>query len=204
MERKNILSSQKEIVVNSWKENFRVSRTGERIVFIYSGNISAETYCAFVSLDYQTLVHLGVISYTVEYDYDRDTREYVLHCHTFIDSVLNEKLSFELTDEEDWLELFRLSELEKKEETEDTLKAFLSKTSDEIADYLKENEMDLWQELRQNIINELEADDLLDGLKEEVAEDWISENSNSAFHSALGHMGSCEIRDALKDAIDEL
>ena len=204
MERKNILTSQKEIVVNSWKEGFRVSHADERIVFIYNGDISAETYCAFICLDFQTLKRLGVVSYSVNYVYDRDTKEYVLQCHTYIDNVMNEKLSVELTDSEDWLELFRLSELEKREETEDTLKAFLSKTTDEIVDYLKENEMDLWQELRQNIINELEADDLLDGLKEEVAEDWISENSNSAFRSALSHMGNYEIRDALKEAIDEL
>lgn len=93
MERKSILALQKEVVKNSLKEGFRLSGVDKAE---YLRDTSTGTYCALIGLDYHTVTKLGKVTYSISYL--KENELFLLLCETYIDSVMNDKLSVILED----------------------------------------------------------------------------------------------------------
>lgn len=218
MERKNILTSQKEIVKNSWKGDFSKS---EIDTFGYYGCISEETYCAFISLDYNTLARLGNVTYDISYlkEVKEGKEFFLLLCLTSINSAINDRLSVTFEDSEDWLGLFSTNQEEGKARwlpsnwkeliTDEQLHDILQERNIQTIECL--NDDDVPDEMKTHIAidwcenNSCELKDYLsDDDKETIADDWIEENASTAFDKALGNMGDYETREAIKEAIDNL
>lgn len=214
MERKNILTSQKEIVKNSWKDEF--SKSGVDVVK-YLGNISAETYCAFLSLDYHTVARLGNITYSISYlkEVKEEEELFLLLCETFIDSVMNDKLSFILEDSEDWLGLFStkvgnaqwLPSNWKELITDEQLHDILQERNIQTIECL--NDDDVPDEMKERIArewcknNSVELEQYLDDYnKEKIAYDYIDNNPNEVADNAFSKLS--DPKDFIKECIDSL
>ena len=171
MERKNILTSQKEVVKN-WKSGFKSHPCDEGIKYIYEGDpsegmlTSAETYCALIGIDYQTVKRFGEVSYSVEYNCVNDL--YILRCETYIGNIMSEPLSVEYEDNEDWLgfygETFGKTDGDKLPQNWKELI-----TDEQLHDILRERNI--------QTIECLNDDDVPDEMKERIAKDWCSNNS---------------------------
>jgi hypothetical protein len=214
MEIKNILSSQKEIVIG-WKGDFReqITTEGEKC-FTDCGNISAETYCALIGLDYRTVERLGEVTYSLDYHYNEGIS--VLYCSTFIDSVMNDKLSVGLEDTGDWLGLF--NELGKAQWLPSNWKELI--TDEQLHDILRERNIqtiecliddDVPDEMKERIARdwcENNSDELKDFLtdddREDIAYAYVESNPSDMADRAFGCMSSCDQRDFVKDCIDNL
>lgn len=172
MERKNILTSQKEVVKNSWESRFnnswgsRFNNSGVDVVK-YLGAISAEIYCAFIGLDYSTVKRLGNVTYSISYlrEVKEEEELFLLLCETYIDSVMNDKLSVILEDSEDWLGMF--STKQNEEGLPSNWKELI--TDEQLHDILRERNI--------QTIECLIDDDVPDEMKERIARDWCSNNS---------------------------
>lgn len=216
MERKNILTSQIVIVKNECKEDFCKSGTD---TFGYFGGISAETYCAFISLDYSTVRRLGNVTYNISYlkDIQEGDKPFCLLCETLIDSVVNDKLSFILDDSEDWLGLFN-TEGGKAQWLPSNWKELI--TAEQLHDILQErniqtieclNDDDVPDEMKERIAvdwckkNSSELKDYLsDSDKELIAYDYMDENACTCASHCFEKMSSYEQKDFIKECIDNL
>lgn len=212
MEIKNILSSQKEIVIG-WKGDFREQTTteGEKC-FTDCGNISAETYCALIRLDYQTVARLGEVTYSLDYHYNEGIS--VLYCSTFIDSVMNDKLSVGLEDSGDWLGLF--NEGSKAQWLPSNWKELI--TDEQIHDLLVSKNIqtieclidsDVPDEMKERIArewckeNSCRLEEFLDDYdKEKIAYDYIDDNPDEVAGKAFDKLS--DPKDFIKDCIDNL
>lgn len=211
MERKSILTAQKEVVKNSLKEGF--SPKGAE-TFEYLGDISAETFCALIELDYHTVAKLGNVTYSISYL--KENELFLLLCETHIDSVMNDKLSVILEDTEDWLGLFKTEgkaqwlpsnwkELITDEQLHDILQERNIQTieclnDDDVPDEMKERIAKDW--CKEN--SEELKDFLSDSDKSDIAYDYIDENSSDCVDRAYGNLGSYDKKEFIKDCIDEL
>ena len=63
---------------------------------------------------------------------------------------------------------------------------------------------EIYEEFREQIISELTTDDIPDSLTEDVAYNWISNNSEEAFDKAIDEMSDYILKDKIKEAIDSL
>lgn len=217
METKNILSSQKETVKNDWND-WKASGTD---TFTYYGDISAKTYCAFISLDFHTVARLGVVGYSISYlKIVKEEKElFLLMCETHIDSVMNDKLSIVFEDSEDWLGLFSTNQAEGKARwlpsnwkeliTDEQLHDILVERNiqtieclndDDVPDEMKERIAQDW--CKENS-NELK-DYLSDSDKEEIAYDYMDENLCTSASHCFENMGSYEQKDFIKECIDNM
>ena len=189
METKNILTSQKE-VSKGWKDGFNNSGV-ETITYL--GDISAETYCAFLELDYHTVKRLGSITYSIKYIKEKkgDGILYTLMCETYIDCEKNEHLSVLLEDSEDWLGFFTKAEVGKAQWLPSNWKELITdEQKEEVAkEWCKDNSA---------------IDLLTDSEREEVAYDYMDENSCTCASHCYEKMGSYEQKDFLKECIDNL
>lgn len=220
MERKNILTSQKEIVLSSWKDKF--SNSGVDVVK-YLGEISAETYCAFIGLDYSTVRRLGNVTYNISYlkEVKEEEELFLLLCETYIDSVMNDKLSFILEDSEDYLGFFTKEEEQKigvaqwlpsnwKELiTDEQLHDILQERNIQTIECLQDN--DVPDEMKERIVKdwcEENSSDLQvvlsDSVKADIAYDYIDDNASDCVDRAYSNLGDYEKRGFIKDCIDEL
>lgn len=216
MERKSILTSQKEIVKNSWKVDFQANASDEGVFYTYKGDISAETYCAFMSLDYQTVKRLGEISYFIKYSSNGSL--YILTCETYIDNVMNERLSEEFEDSEDWLGLFTKAEIGKAQWLPSNWKELI--TDEQLHDILQErniqtieclNDDDVPDEMKERIAKDWcneHSDELKDYLtecdKESIAYDYIEENPSDSGSEVARHISDYDAKELIKDLVDNL
>lgn len=159
-------------------------------------------YCELLDLNADTVTRLskennvyGDIAYTKVTE--EGTVKYVTVCHTYVDNEQIVQWNEEFSNETDILGLFAKN-------GEMTLTEFFNQTSDKIADYVKENDPDLWQELREGIITDLEESDLTDGLKEDCGKSWVYENIDDAFDICIRESNDYELRERAKEIIDSL
>ena len=185
MNTENILVSQKEVVKN-WKSSFSASPCDEGIKYIYVGTMSIQAYCEFMGLDYNTVARLGVVTYDIEYNCVED--KYILRCETYINGYLNENLTTEFEDTEDYLGFYNECMGGKKLD-------ILGMSAEDLKKYLEEN-YDNYSGLE--VLFRKEVDE------EEIGEDYIKDNPSHAFSTALEFMGDYDTREALKEAIDSL
>lgn len=211
MERKSILTSQKEVVKNSLRDGFKYSGVD---TVNYLGNISAETYCALIEVDYRTVSKLGNITYSISYL--KENELYLLLCETFVDLDKNDKLSVILEDTEDWLGLFK---------TEGKAQELPSNWKELITD---EQLHDILQERNIQTIECLNDDDVPDEMKERIAKDWceshsdeledyldatdkmtiaynyIEENPSDSGSEVVKYISDDDAKDLIKDLVDNL
>lgn len=159
-------------------------------------------YCELLDLNADTVTRLSKennvycnIAYTKVTE--EGTVKYYTVCYTYVDNEQIVQWNEEFCNDTDILGLFAKN-------GEKTLTEFFNQTSDKIADYIKENDPDLWQELRQNIINGLEEDDLLEDLKEDVGKNWVYCNTDIALDICFREMSNYDLKDKVKDFIDSL
>jgi hypothetical protein len=72
-----------------------------------------------------------------------------------------------------------------------------SESVEDVVDYIDNNFPSLSDKIRENCINSLVASDIDDSLKEDIARDWIDDNSGEAFDRAWDNMDSYEIKDKI-------
>ena len=216
MEKMNIWSCQKEEIVK-YKEGFKAHPCDEGISYTYEDALlTAEDYCSFLMMSYDTVRLLGDITYSITYNCVNN--KYILNCETYINHVKEERLSFELEDDVDFLSLYgetvgvgkaqwlpsNWKELITDEQLHDILQERNIQTiecliDDDVPDEMKERIAKDWCE---NNSGEL-RDYLSEEDKEEIAENYIEDNYNDIADKAFGLMGSYEQREFIKNCIDE-
>ena len=164
--------------------------------------MDAVPYCELLDLNADTVTRLskennvfGDIAYTKVTE--EGTVKYVTVCHTYVDNEQIVQWNEEFSNETDILGLFAKN-------GEMTLTEFFNQTSDKIADYIKENDPDLWQELREGIVTDLEESDLTDCLKEDVGKGWVYCNTDIALDICFREMSNYDLKEKVKDFIDSL
>lgn len=164
--------------------------------YSYQGEMGPVEYCNLIGLDYDTVRLLGPVSYTISYQVTAENK-YQLACMTYIEGTVNEKLSVSLEGDTDFMGF-------NTKASDDNLENFLSKDPDEIIDWINENRPELWNSIRKDILDSIDADDVSDCVTEDIAYSWIENNPESAFDRALDNMSTYDLKDRIKDAIDEL
>lgn len=192
------LTEEKALII---KEHANIVEKEEGCEKLYL-RMDVTPYCELLDLNANTVLRLsknedvyGDMAYT-KVTMDGETKYYTV-CHTYVDGEQITQWNAEFCNDTDILGMFAKN-------GEKTLTEFFNQTTDKIVEYIKENDVDLYQEMRQLFVNELEVDDLTDGLREEVGECYIEDNPSRAFSTALDYMSDYDTRDAIKDAIDKL
>lgn len=73
----------------------------------------------------------------------------------------------------------------------------------DIVDYIDNNFPSLSDQVREDCVNNLVASDIDDSLKEDIARDWIDDNSRDAFYRAWDNLDSYEIKDKIIDYLSD-
>jgi len=196
MKTKYILTTQKEVVKN-WKGDFQAQACDEGIRYVYEGDITSQTYCEFLGMDYPTVSLLGAVSYGIEYNCIEGNK-YILKCETYINSIVNENLSFELEDNEDYLGFY--GETKEEEQKIGVAQWLPSNWKELITDEQKEEIAKEWCEENSDEL----GDFLSDSDKADIAYDYIDNNSNDIIDRAYNNLGDYEKREFIKDCIDNL
>lgn len=195
MEVRLILTTQKD-VVKSWREDFHAQPCDEGIRYVYKGCMLEQSYCEFLGIDCHTISLLGSVGYAIEYNCIEGNR-YVLKCETYINSLINEKLSFELVDDEDYLGFYG-----ETKGTEDKAQELPSNWKELLTDEDKE-------EIAKDWCNE-HSDELKDFLSDSdkggIAYDYIDDDTNTldCVDRAYDNLGDYDRREFIKNCIDNL
>ena len=122
--------------------------------YSYQGELSSVEYCNLIGLDYDTVHMLGPVSYSISYLRTIENK-YQLACMTYIEGVMNGKLSVSLEGDTDFMGLYpkmdgkqsyyekRKAEVRFSEEADRKLTAEVKK---ELAAVLKEDPRPAYQE----------------------------------------------------------
>lgn len=111
--------------------------------------------------------------------------------------------------ENDDLELFsRLEEQKEELDWRDVLSCtlnqiLLSESVEDVVDYIDNNFPSISDKIRENCIENLDPSDIDDSLKEDIAGDWIDDNSSDALDRAWDNMDSYEIKDKIIDYLSD-
>jgi hypothetical protein len=157
-------------------------------------------YCHLLGIDYSTLHLLGEVSYSLVY-VETEDKDYQLYCETYIDSVMNDKLSFILEDiakdSEDYLGLF--TEKAEGEDKEIGVARWLPDNWKELmSDEQKREIAEEWcKENSEELVDYLDEND-----KENIAYDYIDNNPNEVADSAFSKLS--DPKDFIKECIDNL
>ena len=73
--------------------------------YSYQGELSSVEYCNLIGLDYDTVHMLGPVSYSISYLRTIENK-YQLACMTYIEGVMNGKLSVSLEGDTDFMGLY--------------------------------------------------------------------------------------------------
>ena len=176
---------------------------------ILRADVDKETYCKIADIDLKTVSMLGNVYGILEYF--ENGGQFTLKCETYLNTeeedYMEERLSVEYAHTYDFLDLFK-----KEEDTDVTspdvqkkyVQHYLEDNKDDIADKLYDDFPEVYAELKEQIIESLEHDDVGDCLAEEIADNWIRVNSEEAFDKALNEISSYDLKDKIKEAIDSL
>ena len=124
--------------------------------------------------------------------------KYVAKCLVFIDGLLYDGLTTCFTAEEDFLELFENKD--RKEDNHDykaSLKEFFDMSTESVIDWIKENEEEVWEGIKESIISNIDSDELDEGMKENIADSWIEDNPNGAVEKAEDYLCCDDMKDII-------
>jgi hypothetical protein len=168
--------------------------------YVYCGIMLNSDYCHLLGIDYSTLHLLGEVSYSLVY-VETEDKDYQLYCETYIDNVMNDKLSFILEDiakdSEDYLGLF--TEKAEGEDKEIGVAQWLPSNWKELmSDEQKREIAEEWcKENSEELVDYLDEND-----KENIAYDYIDNNPNEVADSAFSKLS--DPKDFIKECIDNL
>ena len=187
------ITTEQIVTVKEMAKDFRAENGKES--YVYCGTMLFSDYCNLLRLDYETVRLLGVAGYVMTY-YETEDKKYQLACETYIDNTVNDKLSFILEDDEDYLGFFT-----KEEEQKIGVAQWLPSNWKELmSDEQKEEIAREWCK-----DNSSELRDYLDeGDKEEIADEYIEQNNSDVLDKAYNCLSSYEQREFIKDCVDEL
>ena len=95
-------------------------------------------------------------------------------------------------------DLTREQEAEAKED-------FFAGTTADVVQKIKDEHEDIYNAIKDEVIENLEEDDLDDDLKERIAHSYMDDKGNDFIaRDCFGNMGSWEQKDFIKDCIDDL
>ena len=168
----------------------------EENCYSYQGELGPDGYCNLIGLDYDTVCLLGHLSYTITYLRTIENK-YQLACMTYIDGVMNSKLSFSLEDDTDFLGLY-------SEKADSSLENFFNDSLENVVSRLKETYPDVVESIEQNVISNIREYELYDSDKEHFAECYIEDNPVSSVEMAEGYLDSCDKKRFICNWVDEL
>ena len=166
----------------------------EENCYSYQGELGPDGYCNLIGLDYDTVCLLGHLSYTITYLRTIENK-YQLACMTYIDGIMNDKLSVNLEDDIDFLGLY-------SEKADSSLENFFNDSLENVVRKLKETYPDVVESIEQSVISNIREYDLYDSDKEHFAECYIKENPVSSVEMAEDYLTEEEQTDIVKDWSD--
>jgi hypothetical protein len=163
--------------------------------YVYCGIMLNSDYCHLLGIDYSTLHLIGEVSYSLVY-VETEDKDYQLYCETYIDNVMNDKLSFILEDI--------------AKDSEDYLGLFTEKVAIGVAQWLPDNWKELMSDEQKREIaeewckenSEELVEFLSDSDKTDIAYDYIDDNPNEVADSAFSKLS--DPKDFIKECIDNL
>ena len=164
--------------------------------YSYQGELSLVEYCNLIGLDYDTVCLLGHLSYSISYLRTIENK-YQLACMTYIEGVMNGKLSVSLEGDTDFLGLY-------PEREDSSLENFFNDSLENVVRKLKETYPDVVESIEQNVIDNIREYDLADLDKEHFAECYIEENPVSSVEMAENYLDSSDKKRFVCDWVDEL
>ena len=187
------------------------------IVILQADSVGNAEYSEIADIDCNTLEKLG--GFYGILTYFENGGQFMLKCETYMNTeeedYFEERLSVVYAHNYDFLDLFdrngdmkgeeKSDEERKWEEFNDAFARFIGENDyEEVIENIKENHVTFWEKLKEDVAENLDYDDVGDCLAEEVADNWIRENSEEAFDKALNEMSSYDLKDKIKEAIDSL
>lgn len=205
--RTEIINAEKLEMVKKLTEGkwHKMENNTNSIVILQADSVSNAEYSEIADIDCNTLEKLGGFYGILEYF--ENGGQFMLKCETYMNTEeedsFEERLSVVYADSCDFLDLF------KKEERVDNVQKnyinnYFNDNMENIADKLEEDFPEVYEKLKEQIIENLGCDDVGGCLAEEVALNWISYNQEDAFDKAIDEMGDYTLKDKIKEAIDSL
>ena len=154
-------------------------------------NENLYVYCKLLELDYDTMSRFGEIYGDMSYE-KLDDGTYKLTCKTFINHEEKESCSGVFFMDSDVLGYF-----DKAESVDD----YMNGDPDVVAERLEIDYPDVYDAIVNKMKDNLEVGDIDSNLREEIAEDWISDNSSEAFDKSVDNLGRSELADCICDVI---
>ena len=74
---------------------------------------------------------------------------------------------------------------------------------DKIVELIDNNFADVSNRMRENFCENLEVNDIGDVLKDDIARDWIEQNPDNAYDTAVDNMSSYDVRDKIIDYLSD-
>lgn len=199
MERKIISEEQKERLLKL-KEFFE-AENAEKTIYCFNDTglyKPFDIYCEIAELDYNTMKRLDDC-YKGEIRYGKSDGQFVICCTTFCNNELKDSLSIELTSEEDFLGFYS-----KKEEADSSLENFFNDNIENVVRKIKEDYLDVYEFIEEDIIRRIRDYDIDDSDKEYFANDWIADNPRIAVDDAMDYLCDDDKKDLIKDLVDNL
>lgn len=174
MNRKQITTEQIEKARELVKD---FKKQKEHDCYVYCGLHSHASYCKLLGIDFDTIILLGEIGYSMFYSRITENK-YRLSCMTYIDNVVMTGLSFMLEDDTDFLELFT----EEEEKKDNSLEDFFNDNLGNVVRKLKEMYPDVVSSIEKEYIKnypvtsiEIARKYLDSDTKKRLIKQWIDE-----------------------------
>ena len=200
MNRKAIDDRQKCMVQELWKDGTVIDGVNSKI---YCLDITDSDFCRLLDYDLHTMANIigdenrevkGELEY---YHVEEDEGiTYTLECKLYVEGILWDNISVSLTSDKDFMGFFV-----GWAETEDD---FFDGDKEKIAEKIKSRYPEVYQHIVDNVLNNLSDYDLTDEEVEHIGETWAEDNPDEAFRIGIHNLGGYDLKEKIKDAIDEL
>ena len=172
----------------------KMENSTNSIVILQADSVSNAEYSEIADFDCNTLEKLGGFYGIITYF--ENGGQFMLKCETYMNTeeedYFEERLSIVYSAEYDFLDLF------KKEDD------FFDGDEENVAEKIKARYPEVYQHIVDSVLNNLSNYDLTDEEVANIGETWAEDNPDEAFSIGLRNISSYDLKDKIKDAIDEL
>ena len=200
MNRKTINDRQKCMIQELWKDGTVIDGENGKI---YCQDITVSEFCDILSYSIETLANMigdeskevkGKLEY---YHVEADEGiTYTLECKLYVEGILWDNISASLTSDKDFMGFFI-----GWAETEDD---FFDGDEEKVAEKIKARYPEVYQHIVDSVLDNLEDYDLTSEQKDSIGEAWAEDNPDEAFNIGIRNLSGYDLKDKIKDAIDEL
>lgn len=200
MNRKIIDDRQKCMVQELWKNGTVTDGVNSKI---YCQDITDSDFCNILGYDLRTMALMigdenreakGKLEY---YHIEKEAGiTYILDCELYVEGILWGNISASLSSDKDFMGFFA-----GWAETEDD---FFDGDEEKVAEKIKSRYPEVYQHIVDNVLNNLSDYDLTDEQIGCLGEAWAEDNPDEAFDIGIRNLSGYDLRDKIKDAIDEL